>query len=196
LKSEAIGSEPLSVPASSEVDPQLQERLRSVDPVVFDIVLLSFASVIVFSALGLRPGSRLVPLVIGIPTVIALVAQTALDIFRFRHPVQEASVTGHDPLDLGFARLGEVVSAAVREEAEDTVLPTGEEARRRQLLFALWAVGLGVLATLTTFYLAAPIGLFAILLAVGRSPIKALLVTGGVLAFLYLTFDLLLNVPF
>lgn len=186
----------MTVPADQDLESQVQERRSPLDGLIFDFVLLAFAMIIIFDAFGLRPGSRLVPLVIGIPTVVALVVQSGIDIARFRIPETEASVGELDPADLANARLVDLVAAAAQEEAEDSELPSDEEARRRQLLFALWASGVAVVAVLTSFYVAAPIGLVTILIAVGRGPTRAFLVTLGVMAFLYLAFDVLLNVPF
>jgi hypothetical protein len=55
-------------------------RTRSIDAIAFDLLLIGFCLAIVVTALGLSEKSRMVPLLVGIPTVVALGAVLARDV--------------------------------------------------------------------------------------------------------------------
>ncbi len=168
-----------------------ERRRRSTGAIVFDVVMIAFVALIVVTALGLRPGARLVPLSIGLPTLGLLALQLALDI-RGRATVR------HVPLaetDLAQASIGEVLDAA-RVEDTDEVVNESPENLRRQALFAAWTVAFIVLGFATNFLVASPIAVAAILLVTRVQPILALILAGATGLGVWLIFDIFLQVRF
>jgi hypothetical protein len=72
--------------------------------------------------------------------------------------------------------------------------PETPESRRRQYVFAAWVVGFVALAAVTSFYVAVPVAMLALFVAVRLSPIAIVVTIGAVLALLYGLFDLFLRV--
>ncbi len=168
-----------------------QPRRRSTGALVFDIVMIAFVTLIVVTAIGLRPGARLVPLSIGLPTLGLLALQLALDI-RGRAAVR------HVPLadtDLAQASIGEVLDAARVEDTEEVVNESPENLRR-QALFAAWTVAFIVLGFVTNFLVASPVAVAVILLVTRVQPILALILAGVTGLGVWLIFDIFLQVRF
>ena len=159
---------------------------RSIGAIVFDLVLIGFIGLLVVNSLSIRPGAALVPLLIGIPTLIAAAIILVLDLFP---SLRRAS--GADDGEGGVARL---VAIREAEDEDELELPTDPAALRRQAAFAIWVIGFVALAALTNIYLAMPVALVVIFLAI-RVPILhiALIVGVTVLGF-YGLFHYLLNV--
>jgi hypothetical protein len=158
--------------------------------IVFDVVMIAFVALIVFTALDLRPGARLVPLGVGLPTLALLLLQLAVDV-RGHAPVHRA---GLSETNLARASVGEVLAAA-REEEVDEVAITDVAQIRREVAFAVWAVAYAALGILTNFLLATPIAIAVILLP-QFGPIKALLGAALTGLGIWLVFDLFLQVRF
>jgi hypothetical protein len=168
-----------------------ERRRRSTGALVFDIVMMAFVTLIVVTALGIRPGARLVPLSIGLPTLGLLALQLALDI-RGRAAVR------HVPLadtDLAQASISEVLDAA-REEDTEEVVNESPENLRRQALFAAWTVAFVVLGFATNFLVASPVAVGAILLVTRVPPILALILAGTTGLGVWVIFDIFLQVRF
>ena len=168
----------------------MTSRTRSIDAIAFDLLLIGFCLAIVVTALGLSEKSRMVPLLVGIPTVVALGAVLARDVRG--HRLAEAATAPAD--DLATADVGELWQAAVHELEEDDQLPDTPEARRRQLAFAVWAVAVATLAALTSLLIAVPLGLLAILAASGIGALRTVALTAAVSGVLYCLFVLFLEV--
>ena len=164
----------------------LSERLggRSIGAIVFDLILIGVAGLLVINALGLRPGAALVPLLIGLPTLVVAAIILILDLFPGLR-----RATGAD--DKGLHGLAAIRGAA--EDDEDLNVLTDPASRPRQAAFAAWIVGFVTLASFTSVYIAMAVALVAILLAV-RLPLLqiAVTVTVTVVAF-YLLFHHLLG---
>lgn len=170
-------------------------RTRSVEALVFDVVLVAFVGLIVYTALGINPRAASVPLIIGIPTLIGLVVVLASDLRGRVVP------TGgdHVPVEAASLRTSSVAGTLELAEEEltaDAELPSDRQSRRRQAILAAWVVGFVALAAATNFRIAAPIALIAILLITTRRIVPTLAITGVAAVFLYLIFDVFLDVAF
>lgn len=165
------------------MSPNAAQGGRSIGAIVFDLVLVAFCGTLVLNALGLRPGVGSVPLLVGIPTLAAALILLALDVFpRARQAVDPGTESGGilgmlEPLD-----------------ADDAAAADDPAARRRQLGFTLWTVAFVLLAAFTSFYVAIPVALVALLVAIRLNWLAIVLVVAGTLAGFYGLFDLFLNV--
>lgn len=164
-------------------------RARSLDAIVFDVLLIAFCVAIVVTALGLSEKSRLVPLLVGVPTLVGLGVVLVRDV-RGSRPVEEVAPAD----DLATADVRELWQAAVHELEEDDQLPDTPEARRRQLAFAVWALSVATLAALTSLLIAVPLGLLAILAAAGIGWLRTVALAAAVSGALYCLFVLFLEV--
>jgi hypothetical protein len=158
---------------------------RSFGAILFDLILIGFVGLLVVNAFGIRPGAALVPLLIGVPTIVAALIILVLDVFP-----NLRRATGGDQ-EGGFARLGAIREAEDEDELELTVGP-GE--LRRQAAFALWVVGFVILAALTNVYVAIPVALIAIFLAVRVPLLHIALIVGVTMLGFYGLFHYLLNI--
>ena len=163
---------------------------RSRGAIAFDLVLVGFALLIVVNSLTLRPGVGSVPLLVGIPTLLALLAILMRDLTPHGRPPEPVG----DP-NLGVAGgIRGLVAAAETEGAEEMELADEPGSRRRQLAFTAWTIGFVILAALTSFYIAVPVALVAILVAIRLNWLAIVLIVAGTLAGFYLLFDLFLRV--
>jgi hypothetical protein len=176
---------------SGSLAPERSARIRSAGAILFDILMLAFVALIVVTALGIRPGARLVPLSIGLPTIGLLLLQLALDV-RGRAPAHRAALID---TNLSSASIGEVIEAARVEEA-DEVHREGPEDMRREALFAAWTVAYVILGFATNFLVATPIAVGAILLITRVQPVLALILAGATGLGVWVAFDLFLQVRF
>jgi hypothetical protein len=165
-------------------------RERSIDAIVFDVLLLGFCLTIVVIALGLSEKSRMVPLLVGIPTVIALAFVLVRDV-RGREPAAAAAAPSGE---LATADVHDLWQAAVHELEADDQIPDTPEARRRQLAFAIWTLSVATLAALTSLLVAVPLGLLVILSASGIGWLRAATITAITSGALYCLFVLFLEV--
>jgi hypothetical protein len=127
-----------------------------VGKVVFDLFLLAVIGTLVISALSLRPAAAFVPLLVGVPTTIALLVRLALDLLRrgkdYRPSVADRE-NDHDldAEELATASISDLTRAA-RAEIEEESQTTPEE-DRRQRIFALWGIAYAVLSTVLTVFI-------------------------------------------
>ena len=168
--------------------PTGQTASRSIGAIVFDLVLVGFAGLLVVNALGLRPGVGTVPLLVGVPTLLGAVVLLVRDAFPRAAPALGGSGDGSGG---GFLKL--IPDADDDEDADDR-LPDDPASRRRQVAFTAWVIGFVVLATLTSFYVAVPIALLGILLAVRIHWLVAIAITVATVVGFYGLFDLFLGV--
>jgi len=189
----------------SELRGRLAGRERSVGPIIFELALIGFVLLIVMAAFEVGSRARLFPLVVGIPTLVGLTIMLARDLVG-RRPADEP-VHGHDAIydpvtgehhlpDLSNAGLGELYAAAQDEIEAEEVLPDTPEARRRQVLLAVWTLAIVVVGALFSFLLAVPLGLAAILLITRQRWYVVLATTVGVTVFIYVLFGMILGVRF
>jgi hypothetical protein len=129
--------------------------------IVFDLFLLAVVGTLVVSALSLRPAAGFVPLLVGIPTTIALLVRLVLDVLRrgkdYRPAVVAQQEADHelDAEELATASISDLTRAA-RAEIEEEGHTTPEE-ERRQRIFAVWGIAYVALSTaLTVFILPLP----------------------------------------
>jgi hypothetical protein len=161
----------------------------SVGALVFDALLLIFVATIVGTATGLAYGARLVPLLIGVPTLALLVVQLAIDLRRRRRPVSR---------DDRREAIGGALSGALHAARVATTAPADEtpDELRRQVVLALWALALVALGALTSLTIALPPMLAVIFRAAGtRWPLN-LVLTVALSAGFFCVFDVLLEVRF
>jgi hypothetical protein len=170
------------------------ERERSLESIVYHLVLTAFAGVIVVSSLGLRSGPRLVPLVVGVPTLIGMLLLTIGQVVG--HRAEPDSVDPDDFADLKSARLGTLAGMAAKEVAEDNALPTDPESARKRRVFVVWAILVLAVAWFVNFYVAMTVGLITIYRYSRIGWVKTLLITGVTVGTIYGTFDLMLGVRF
>ena len=163
---------------------------RSPGAITFDLVLIGFTLLIVVTSLSLRPGVGSVPLLVGVPTLLALVVILATDLVPRSTPTGPAA----DPnLGAAGAILG-LVGAAETEEAVAMEPADEPQSRPRQLAFTAWTIGFVILAAVTSFYIAVPAALVVILAAIRLRWPAIVLITAGTLAGFYGLFDLFLRV--
>lgn len=180
-------------------------RTRSIEAIVFEALMVAVVGVILIDALSLRPATRLVPYVVGIPSFIGMVILLVRDLIG-TEATTEASETPaavYDPAtgehhlpDLVHAGLVELITAAEEEVRSDGVLPDTPEARRRQALLAAWALGVLIVAWFFDFLVAVPVGIFSIFLITRQNLLLNIGITAGASAFIYVLFKELLEVRF
>lgn len=127
-----------------------------VGKVVFDLFLLAVVGTLVISAFSLRPGAAFVPLLVGIPTTVALLVRVILDVLRLGKDYRPAE-PDHElsSEEIGNASISDLAKAA-RAEIEEEANATPEETRR-QRIFAIWGIAYVALsAVLTVFILPLP----------------------------------------
>lgn len=161
---------------------------RSVDAIVFDLVLVAFTGTLVVASLGLRPGVGTVPLLVGVPTLLGSLAILITDVFPGLRPRRAERD--------GSGGLRGLMAAAKEAEEDDLEVPAGPTERSRQVAFSAWALGLVVVATLTSFYVAVPVALLGLFVAIKLRWRTIVLLLGATLALFYLLFDLFLGVRF
>lgn len=189
--------------------PSKKAKTRSVSAIVFDLFLLAFVGTLVgISLSSLGPSARLVPLIVGVPTLLGIAALLLLDLFpglrkSGSEPPDEADgkeVGEPDPASTpveqtaGGAGTGELAM----EEAEEEGKPEeSQEARKREVIFALWAVGFFVLAAIFGLLVSIPIALFVFFKVLNREGwVLTLAMTAGTWLFIYVLFGVVLGVRF
>jgi hypothetical protein len=170
-----------------------RRRRPSIDALIFDLVLIVFTAVIVVAALDGSPRAGLVPLVVGIPTLLGLGIQLAHDLLAPRTAEAEPTEV---PISVPTAGVGDLIAAAHVEEVADDQLPSTPEARRAQIVLTAWALGFVVLGIATSFLIATPVALLVILLVTTRRIVPTVAITAVASGLLYLIFDVVLNVAF
>lgn len=161
---------------------------RSLDAIIFDLLLIAFSATLVIASLGLRPGVGTVPLLVGIPTMLGALAILVMDLFPGLRPPP--------PDDAGDGLRLQALMAAAKESEDDLDLGNAPNERRRQLAFTAWAIGFVVVATLTSFYVAVPISLVAVFAAIRLDWRANAVITVVTLALFYGLFDVFLGVRF
>jgi hypothetical protein len=180
----------------------------SIGKIVFDLFLLAVVGTFVVSALGLKPGAALVPLIVGVPTVVALLIRTALDVLRlgkdYRPVMGEPEVTDLDAKALAEASLSDLAKAA-RAEIEEESQVSPDEAKR-QRVFAIWGASYVVLSALLTTYFVPVLGLhtyfvpvalvalIVILRIIKLTWLKTLVISVSLVGVMYVLLVMFLNV--
>lgn len=163
------------------------------EAVVFDLIMVAFAALIVVTALGIGPRARVVPLVVGVPTLLGLLFLLGRDLgIRVLQPRPPSTETVHSMAEATDDL--EAAMAAALEVPEDTP-EAAQAARRSKILLAGWAIAYVAGVFLTDFLVATPIALFAILAVTTRRWLLSAIVTAGTCLFLYAVFIMLLKVP-
>jgi hypothetical protein len=158
-------------------------QTRSLGAIIFDLIVVGFVGLIVFNALQIRPGAALVPLLIGIPTLVFGLIILVLDLFpRLRRATGDDGKRAH-----GLS----AIRAA--EEEDDVELPTDPALRRRQAAFAAWVVGFVLLAAFTNIYIAVPVALTVIFLAIRLPLIQIVAIVAVTVIGMYALFHQLLG---
>jgi hypothetical protein len=161
---------------------------RSLDAIIFDLVLISFSATLVFASIGLRAGVGTVPLLVGIPTLLGSLGILVVDLFPGLRPPPSADAGGGLHLH--------ALMAAAKESEDDLELGSGPSERRRQVAFTAWAIGFVVLASISTFYVAVPVALVVVFAAIRLDWRANVLITAATVALFYGLFDAFLGVRF
>jgi hypothetical protein len=183
-------------------------RRREPHRILFDLLLGAFFATFVISSLTLRPDSRLVPLIVGLPALAAMAVRTALDIrgTTDRAAAPRGDAATPDANTLAAASLTELARAARDQVEAEAEVEAAHQETRRQRVFAAWAVAVVLVPVLATEYLApvlglrtyflpgAALGLLVITRWVGLSWLRSIAVTACVIVFMYLMLDILLGV--
>lgn len=177
--------------------PTAAVRRREPHRIVFDLLLIAFLATIVVNSLDLRPDSRLVPLIVGVPSVVAMMVRTVLDLRGTAGGRNTASAAA------SLTGLTMAMKSTAAAEAETVA---GHQERRRQLVFAVWSIAVVIVPVLATSYLDPILGLRTYFLPsmvagllfivrwVGMSWLKTVAITAGIGAFLYLMLGVFLSV--
>jgi putative tricarboxylic transport membrane protein len=205
-----------------EDEEELAHASRQPGRLIFDVLLLAFSLVIVISALQIENEARTMPLLIGVPLVIALAVQLILDaapgvaprvrsaLFSRLRPrrVAPSEKVQESPVAVG-AGGGGAAGASLLEEARTATQAAEQEAEeeeaaehqdsgilRRQVAFALWSVAFTVLGGLVGFLIAVPVSLLVFLRFLARESWRlSVLIAAGSTVFFYGLFVVLLDVP-
>ncbi|MGH3343249.1 MAG: hypothetical protein ACRDPK_10260 [Carbonactinosporaceae bacterium] len=183
---------------------------RSPGAILFDLVLLVFTGALVLTALHEpRSDAYLVPIVVGVPTLVGVVGILMADLFpgalmRIRNGSRPTRPTVESPV-------GEQVSGAYREPsgepaATGVLRPTadsldgdGSDTQRlgfRQAIFAAWVCGFFALTAIFGVLVSIPVSLAVILRFGNRESWPVTIgLTIGVWLFVYVLFWLLLGMP-
>lgn len=140
---------------------------RSPGSIAFDLIMLIFVAALLLT-LPESQGARLVPLLIGVPTMLGVAYQLYVDLTPARH---------------------------LEEAVEDKPIPV--DVLRRQLGFVAWAVAFLVLAWVSNMLIAVPIALFLVFRVLNReSWLLSAALAGGTWLFIYLVFSIGLGFHF
>lgn len=140
---------------------------RSPGSIAFDLIMLIFVAALLLT-LPEGQGARLVPLLIGVPTLIGVAYQLYVDLTPARH---------------------------VEEAVEDKPIPV--DVLRRQLVFVAWVVAFLALAWATNILIAVPIALFLVFRVLNReSWVLSAALAAGTWLFIYLVFSIGLGFQF
>jgi len=150
---------------------------------IFELLLLALVLFFVVKAFGYNARARLVPLLIGIPTLLLLLFQIGLD---------------HVPAMKGLApatmKPGLSKSEAKAKTTEAHFMPEGELVRREMMALA-WVIGLGLGLTLFGYFVVLPAFLVVMLRFVsGLSWTSTFVSTGVSMLILYFAFVWFLRV--
>jgi hypothetical protein len=174
--------------------------------IFFVVLMLVFVTTLVIQSFDLSPSPRHLPQVVGFPTLVFLVIQLLRDLGYLTRvearlatrrkpvpsvPAPEARLAG----DMSVAELAEALDKKQREEGHDTDV-VDDDARLRMAVFTAWALALVALSALTSFLLAVPVLLFALLYWSNRRPILSVVATVATSAVVWGTFDVFLGVRF
>jgi hypothetical protein len=191
----------------------VKARSRSLGALIFDGVLLAFTVALVIDMFGLGRGARLVPLIVGVPTLVGLVFQLIFDLFpdsrdRLMSKLGWASsserLVGADDAEPGTqtASPNSVRETRPDDAGDDTSgknanLDETPEARKRELILATWVVGFFVLSLIFGLLVSVPIALFFFLKVLNRdSWLFSITVTVVTWATIYVLFGVVLGVRF
>jgi putative tricarboxylic transport membrane protein len=186
------------------------DEARSPEAALFIMVIVAFLALLVSDALGQSSGSRMFPLLVGIPTLIGAVVlfvqelrKPSAAVVRAREAAEsaeaDAAAAQADAESVAAAALAADdvdgwVEAANKANADDEILPDSPEARRLQVLLGVWAIGAFILGALVNFLIVVPIALLVIFAVMRERLLPALLTTAATTAFCYLVFVELLSI--
>lgn len=160
------------------------ERLADVDERYFALVffstLLVYTLALVSQAVGYSADVRLFPLIVGVPLSVMLAVKILLLVLG-------------DRLDLNVGKILDDV-ADVDAVAADRVTDKAVQ-YRHELSMTLWIGALTVLIYLFGNLTAVPIFIFAFVLVYERDVVRAAVVAGVTVVFIYLLFIQLLEAP-
>jgi hypothetical protein len=151
--------------------------------ILFTALLGIFVGTLIVSATGLRERPALMPLAVGIPTMLAILVQLWWDFRGKEEPEPDLVVPASTAM-------------FVSEEVEKILEEEVEEDPRRIVFFSLWIIAFVLVAWFVSFRVAVPIGLFAILYFATRGWKISLFSTIGVSAVLWLLYEYFLEVRF
>jgi hypothetical protein len=177
----------------------------------FDLLLVLIIGVFVVQATLLRPQAGLVPLIVGIPTLAALLVRTILDVGRWGkdHRPQPDALEDSPSLvadEMAGASLAEIARAAKAEVEADERGPADPKERARQRFYALWVTAIVVVGGLATTFVPGVLGFhtwyvpacFVALVVVFRviklGWLKTLAISIGLVGVLYYLLAVLLEV--
>ena len=167
---------------------------RSLEALIFDGVLLAFTVALVIDMFGLGRGARLVPLIVGVPTLVGLVFQLIFDLFPGSRDMLMSK--------LGRASSSErLIGADDAESGAQTLSPDAAREtrpeRKRELVLAAWVVGFFILSLIFGFVVSVPIALFFFLKVLNRDSWRfSITVTVVTWATIYVLFGVVLGVRF
>ena len=151
--------------------------------ILFTALIGIFVGTLLISATGLKERPALMPLAVGIPTMLAILVQLWWDLRGKEEPEPDLVVP---------ASTAKFISEEVEELLEEEV----EEDPRRIVFFALWVIAFVLVAALVSFRIAVPLGLFTILYFATKSWKVSVFSTVGVSAVLWLLYEFFLGVRF
>lgn len=177
---------------------------------IFTSLLLGVTVLIVWSARSIQTEAATVPLVVGVPLLVGLVALLMIEGLPRWQPFadrgSEATPRVHDVEGpargaedtTGVEPAAASVRVLVREltmKPDGHMTPADRTLILRQVVFGAWSVGFVALSALVGFNIAIPVSMIFFLLVVAREPlVKSVLITVGTWLFLYGMFDVALGV--
>ena len=157
--------------------------MRNRGMLIFEILLSLAVLWFVLESFGYNERARLLPLVIGVPTLVLMIIQTALD-----------NIPGLAKYRSGSLKLVNVEQA--KKQVKDDQ-PDVKEIGRREISALTWVIGLGIALSLFGYYIVIPVFLVLFLRLVGKTSWRAVgLSTVITCLLLYGAFVYILDINF
>lgn len=167
--------------------------MKMTGKVVFDGVLVLIFAVMVVMSFGYNSQARLVPLIIGIPSLVMSIVQLIAD--GFPSLQRKLSITQQR----GVSAIGGYLHD--HDEDRETLKEPTEYIKKAEIKRAVrvfgWLILLTILLGVVNYHIGIPIFIFLFMLLESRVKLlTSLLVAAGTEGFIYLLFGILLRVTF
>ena len=174
---------------------------------IFTGLLLAITITIVWSARSIQTEAATMPLVVGVPIILGLVALLLMEgLPQWRPfgghdgrvpntPVQAAEERARDAAGRTEFEPAAAYGKELTATRDEEMTPADRSLIRRQVAFGAWTLGFVGLSAAVGFNVGIPVAMLFFLLVLAREPlVKSILVAAGTWLFLYGIFDFALGV--